>query len=204
MEGAGGLNRRERRVLIRPASLDDLDALDNLENAVFTTDRLSRRSLRYYVTASSAVFLAVELSGQLAGDAILGLRRGSAVARLYSIAIRPDLAGQGLGKRLLVACEAAAADRGRTTLRLEVRADNTAAVRTLRESGLPAVRGIPRLLRRRCDGLALREDDRWAIEPLLRTASHGSSLFMLRSRPSAATRSMEPDVSPGPILGEAR
>ena len=53
---------------------------------------------------------------------------GTSLGRLYSFAVDPSCQGQGLGHRLLDACEQAALDRDCVTLRLEVRPDNAAAI----------------------------------------------------------------------------
>ena len=129
MDEAGASSR------IRTATLADLDALNVLEKSVFASDQLSRRSLLYYITAPTARLLVLEQGARIVGDAIVAVRRGSAVARLYSIAVETDSAGRGLGTLLLSACEAAARETGRTTLRLEVRSDNAAAIRLYQRAG---------------------------------------------------------------------
>ena len=52
---------------LRRGWIGDLDALVALERAVFPTDVLSRRSVRRFLTASSATLLVAEIAGQLAG-----------------------------------------------------------------------------------------------------------------------------------------
>lgn len=120
---------------VRVAVPTDLDAVERLENAVFSSDELSRRSLRYYIHARTACFLVAEVAGDIIGDAIVAFRRGAKAARLYSIAVEPGQAGYGWGRRLLRACEDVASDRGCTTLRLEVRGDNAPALRFYEAAG---------------------------------------------------------------------
>ena len=69
------------------------------------------------------------------GYATLERRRGSSLARLTSIAVRPDNAGAGLGRTLLEAAEAEARAHGCIRLRLEVRADNVPAQRLYDHGG---------------------------------------------------------------------
>ncbi|MFZ4531830.1 MAG: ribosomal protein S18-alanine N-acetyltransferase [Alsobacter sp.] len=121
--------------VIRPAAPDDLDALETIENAVFQGDRLSRRAMRHHVGHRRNVLVVVERDGVILGYALVALRSGSALARLYSIALVPEASGTGLGARLLDAAEQAAADRGATAMRLEVRADNAAAIRLYERCG---------------------------------------------------------------------
>lgn len=120
---------------IRPATLADLDAVEALEDLVFESDELSRRSLRYYIGSPTARFIVAEHDAGIAADAIVAFRRLSAVARLYSIAVRPELAGRGLGRQILTACESIVRERGRSALRLEVRSDNEAAIRFYEAAG---------------------------------------------------------------------
>ena len=75
---------------LRNGRLRDLDALVALENAVFTTDILSRRSFRHFLTAPSAALLVAEAAGTLAGYALVLYPPRSKLARLYSIAAGPD------------------------------------------------------------------------------------------------------------------
>ena len=122
-------------VKIRPARPTDIDALIAIENAVFPTDRLDRRALRYAMRSPTIICLVAAISAGPLGYVTVQRRRGSAVARLTSIAVAPRAAGRGLGKRLLAAAEAAAAAAGGALLRLEVRTDNRRARRLYETAG---------------------------------------------------------------------
>jgi ribosomal protein S18 acetylase RimI-like enzyme len=113
---------------IRPARASDVDGLVAMEEAVFASDRLSRRSLRRLISSTTAAFLVSEAGDGLTGSAIVLFRKGSFSARLYSIAVAPGHAGAGIGRALLCAALDAAAERGCTDLRLEVREDNPRAI----------------------------------------------------------------------------
>ena len=124
------------QIRVRPAARGDLDALIALEQQVFITDRLSRRSLRRMLQSPSAsVIVAKDADGALAGTAILLFRPRSTVARLYSIAVVPPMSGQGVGARLLQAAEQVALGRGCNSIRLEVHETNHAAMSRYRKSG---------------------------------------------------------------------
>lgn len=106
----------------------DLGALAELEQAVFAGDRMSLRQFRHHLTApSSDLIVAISAAG-LHGYALLFRRRGSPLARVYSIAVATAARGQGLGDRLLQRLESMARAYGLTELRLEVRKDNAAAI----------------------------------------------------------------------------
>lgn len=120
---------------LRPGVPADLDALLALEQAVFTTDQLSRRSFRRFMASANAALIAVEQEDRLAGYALVLFRPGSAIARLYSIAVAASTARRGLGRMLLAAAEEAALRRGCNALRLEVHEQNAAAIGHYRKSG---------------------------------------------------------------------
>jgi ribosomal protein S18 acetylase RimI-like enzyme len=115
---------------IRSLGLPDLSALVVLEQASFTGDKLSRRALRRLLERPTALFVGVsETEGSpLLGYALVLMRAGTSLARLYSIAVNPDARGKGLGRALMAAAEQAALDEGASAIRLEVRPDNAKAI----------------------------------------------------------------------------
>lgn len=114
--------------VIRAGRVGDLDAIERLENAAFDSDRLSRRSLRYFLAAPTTEVSVAETGGHLVGYAMIGFRAGSRLGRLFSLAVDPARTGKGLGRALLSDCERCALARGAIAVRLEVRADNRAAI----------------------------------------------------------------------------
>jgi ribosomal-protein-alanine acetyltransferase len=115
-------------VRVRRARPGDAPGLAELESRCFSSDLLNRRQFRCHATNPRAVLLVAERGGELIGHALVFFRAGSATARLYSIALAPHTRGLGLGARLLAEAERKARQRGSTSLRLEVRPDNRAAV----------------------------------------------------------------------------
>ncbi|MFC6633959.1 GNAT family N-acetyltransferase/peptidase C39 family protein [Microbulbifer taiwanensis] len=120
---------------IRPAAPADVPALHALEQACFDGDRLSRRRLRHWVAAENRVFLVAERAGQLLGYVLVLLRRGTRLARLYSLAVGPAGRGQGIGRALLCAAEEASSHSGRLFMRLEVAENNHSAIALYRQLG---------------------------------------------------------------------
>lgn len=123
---------------VRPARVEDLDDLLAVEQRCFSTDRLSRASLRRFLRASSARTIVALRQGRIAGYALVTLPNGAEHGRLYSFAVAPDARGHGVGRRLLAAAEKAALEAGRGALRLEVRPDNRAARALYRSRGFVA------------------------------------------------------------------
>lgn len=123
------------QIRIRRARRDDLAALIDLENGVFSSDRMSARQLRHHLDNPRAEILVAVRGGVVAGAAVLFYRVRNRIARLYSIAVAASARGSGLGPALLDAAERAARARGRTRMRLEVRRDNAAAYRLYERKG---------------------------------------------------------------------
>ncbi len=160
---AAAISDPEPQLILRPAEARDLDALVALENRVFATDRLSRRSFRHFLASTNAVMITGEISGTIAGYALVLFRPTSFIARLYSIAVAPEFTRRNVGKALLAAAEEAACARGCFTIRLEVHVKNKAAARLYEQAGY-------RVFGRRPDyyedgGTALRFEKRLAPAP---------------------------------------
>lgn len=121
--------------MIRAATLRDLDALVDIENRSFETDRFSRRSFRYLLTKANAETLVDEDDGVIRGYVMLLFNIGTSLARIYSYAVQPDFRGRGLGAALLEAAENTAREHECVTLRLEVRKDNAASIGLVEKYG---------------------------------------------------------------------
>ena len=98
-------------VQIRRGEPADLDALWDIENRVFETDRMSRRSLRRLLGSPSAATVVAQSEGTIAGVAVVLFRATSRVARLYSLAVAPRHTGRGIASALLKAAENTARSR---------------------------------------------------------------------------------------------
>lgn len=147
---------------LRPAEADDLLGLMVLESRAFVGDRLSRRSWRHLLKSRSARVLVAEHAGSVVGAAVLLLRQGARTARLYSLARLPAPELRGLGQRLLIEVEGMATAAGAERFRLEVRCDNTDALRLYERSGYRTVARLP--------GYYADGGDGWRMEkPLVRT-----------------------------------
>ena len=120
---------------LRRGRMNDLDALLALEQAVFTVDVLSRRSLRRFLASPGAALIVAEECGRLAGYALVLFPPRSRLARLYSIAVAPHVGRRGVGPLLLAAAEKAAKRRKRRAMRLEVHEHNTRAIARYEKSG---------------------------------------------------------------------
>lgn len=121
-------------LLLRTAVLTDLPELLRLE-AQFVGDRLSVRQFRHHLKQPDQRLRVCSNGQGLLGYSLRLRRGGSAAARLYSLVVDTAMRGGGLGKRLLLDAEKQAAVCGVHSLRLEVRADNAAALALYAQAG---------------------------------------------------------------------
>ena len=121
--------------MIRAATLDDLDALAELERECFRDDWLSRRQFRYLLTRGQALTLVATQRGRLCGYVLLVFRANSTAARIYTIAVAAHDRRRGVGAALLTAAERASRRRDCDRVRAEVRSDNRASLALFERNG---------------------------------------------------------------------
>ncbi|MBU3022472.1 GNAT family N-acetyltransferase/peptidase C39 family protein [Aestuariibacter sp. A3R04] len=122
-------------IVVRTALPSDLDVLWEIEQSCFSLDRLSRRRLRFYLSASHAECVVAQQGEQVYGYALLLLRRGTLLTRLYSIAVLPDARGKGVAAALIGELESRALLRGKRFMRLEVSEGNKGAIKVYDKLG---------------------------------------------------------------------
>lgn len=152
---------------IRAATIADLDALLEIEQRCFDSDRLTRRSFRHMLTRAKAITLVHERDGDLDGYALVLFHAGTALARLYSFAVRPECQGRGVGARLLESAESVTLEHGYAALRLEVRQDNTAAQTLYRRAGYRELAILPDYYEDHANGLRLEKTLGARVHPAL-------------------------------------
>lgn len=113
-------------VRVRRARREDAEAIIALEQ-LFPGDRMSDRAIRRLLGVPSAAAWVALRQGWTCGALVMTTRRGSTIARIYSLVVHPEARGHGLGIRLVHAAQTEARKRGCSTMSLEVRADNQAA-----------------------------------------------------------------------------
>jgi ribosomal-protein-alanine acetyltransferase len=120
---------------IRRAAVADIEELLRLEKACFESDRLSRRSFKRWLRHEGCIFLVTENDEALCGYILVILRRGTRLARLYSLAVDPARQGRGIAAELIADAEEAARERGALYMRLEVAGNNQPAIRLYQKLG---------------------------------------------------------------------
>ena len=131
------------KIVIRDADRADLAGLMSLETEVFASDRLSPRSFRRVIAQPSAACRVARSDGLLAGYHLLLFRRGSSVARLYSIAVAPGFRGRGVAGLLMRDAERAARGRGARACGWRRGLDNAAAICLYERLGYRLIGRIP-------------------------------------------------------------
>jgi ribosomal protein S18 acetylase RimI-like enzyme len=122
-------------ITLTEADIEQLDELVTLENRCFDTDRLSRRNFRNMIRSESADVVVLMQGNVIAGYAIILFHKGTSLARLYSIAINPDLHGQGYARILVEESEKRARRHQCIFMRLEAKVDNFRAIRLYENLG---------------------------------------------------------------------
>ena len=119
----------------RLAQLSDLDALHTLEQSSFQGDQLSRRSIKHWISAPHGTLLICEQNSRLVAYGLLWCHKGTRLARLYSLAVHPDMRGQGIADELLKKLEGFAVEKRRIFMRLEVSKNNASAIKLYQRNG---------------------------------------------------------------------
>lgn len=120
---------------LRIAREGDVPRLLDLEEKTFPGDRISERSWRALIASPSAIVLVAAHRQEVLAAAVLLTRRGTRVARLYSIAVAHAARGGGLGRALLTFLIGSARRSGCAEMRLESRVENLQAHRLFRALG---------------------------------------------------------------------
>lgn len=120
---------------IHDVTSTDLSQLVMLEKSCFATDRLSKRSFSHWIKSSHRVFLVAKSQAKVVAYGLVIMRKGTRLARLYSIAVDQDFAGKGIGRQLLLALENKTVAAGKLFLRLEVEKTNQRAINLYQSMG---------------------------------------------------------------------
>lgn len=122
-------------VNLRRGTKSDLDPLVALEERCFAGDRLNRRNFNYMLTKAHGQLWVAEQEGSLLGYVLILFHRGTSLARLYSIAVDVAAQGKGLADQLMELAENSSKQSGCVYMRLEVREDNSRAIRLYERRG---------------------------------------------------------------------
>jgi ribosomal protein S18 acetylase RimI-like enzyme len=136
-----------------------------IEQSCFETDRLSRRSFQHFLTRGHAELFVAERDGRAYGYGLVLFHRGTALARLYSLAVVPEAQGQGIARLLLRHADEIARHHDAVALRLEVRADNARAIALYRQYGFKPFKTLHHYYEDDADGVQMQKPIRYQPAP---------------------------------------
>jgi [ribosomal protein S18]-alanine N-acetyltransferase len=125
--------------IVRTATLDDITAIMNIENASFDWfTRFPEIMFIYYLRRFSDFFFVVlDSSESIVGYTFLEPNRGCGY--VMSIAVHPRSRNQGYAELLLEALESEGVEKGLTKMKLDVRKSNLAAIELYKKLGFVKV-----------------------------------------------------------------
>lgn len=129
--------------MITQATTTDIPALLDLENTCFHgLHCIPGRQFRYLLTKAKAITIVLKENSQLQGYAILLTPERKTLARIYSLAVYPHLRGKGIATQLLQDLEERAKALGYQMMSLEVREDNSGAIKLYEKHGYHKVKAL--------------------------------------------------------------
>lgn len=126
------------RLVFRKMTGADVTAVAALDRQCFgERDAWSRADFFYAAKYPHCKFIVAELDGKIVACA--GVEFFSDGAEIQSLAVAPKFRCQGIGRRLLMMLLDAVQSRGLSTVILEVRPSNTAAIKLYEDFGFQVV-----------------------------------------------------------------
>jgi len=144
---------------IRPAARGDLPALIALQQTCFgKREAFSPRLLRRLIDSPRSLCRVAVIGGAVAGWCVGRVRRHPRCwsGRIYDLALHPTFRGRSVGVRLARRVLAELRAFGVHRVYLEVRADNTAAIRLYEKLGFRHARALPHYYGRRRHAVSMR------------------------------------------------
>lgn len=128
---------------IRKFSLDDLDALIEIEDMTFARTAFSRRTfLRFHADSRSAFVVWVD-DGEVCGYVIASLCSSASFLYIASLAVKEDSRRKGIGSALVREILRAGGEAGVSGVWLHVRVSNGAAREFYKKLGFEVLRKAP-------------------------------------------------------------
>jgi len=141
---------------IRPAHLNESSKLSALENELFTKENypLSYGSFAYHIK-NNLLFVA-EIEEKLVAYVLVLIKRKK--AKLYSIGVLQEFRGKNISSLLLNRVLQELQNLNFTSLTLEVRTDNSDAIKLYEKFSFNITKRVPRFYRDGCDAYIMELD----------------------------------------------
>jgi ribosomal-protein-alanine acetyltransferase len=116
-------------MIVRQAHAADIDCMLTIENRSFRQHRFRRQDFKYHLHNPSSILLVADTRGEVVGYVAGIIYHGSKrrIAKLYSMAVRPDWRRKRVGLLLLKAFEKESVRQNSQSVTLEVRRGNRSA-----------------------------------------------------------------------------
>jgi ribosomal protein S18 acetylase RimI-like enzyme len=125
---------------IRLAAAADISRIYELEQICFQYDQMTKQNIRHLIRSpQSSFWLWLGEDDQLLGYIIVLYHKRRCFARIYSVAVHPQSRGMGLGSQMVSWVENEVQERGLAEVRLEVKPDNSAALKVYLKQGYKVV-----------------------------------------------------------------
>ena len=136
-------------MIIKRAKSSDIALLHRIETELFTVENfpLSKSSFRYHIK-NSLLYIA-EIDDNIAGYILVLIKRKN--AKLYSIGILEQYRGKKIAEKLLKVASCELISLGFSSLFLEVRVDNEAAISLYKRVGFNMIKKIKGFYLDSCD-----------------------------------------------------
>lgn len=117
-------------IVVRRARLSDLESIYRIEIECFGEDAFPKSYIRRFIEENSFITLVALLDDKIIGfiAGLLEVFMGRRAGHVYSIDVKPEYRGRGVGSRLLEAIEDELRRCGAEICYLEARVDNVAAL----------------------------------------------------------------------------
>ncbi len=138
------------------ANLTDIDALLNIENSCFETDRLTRRQIRYLLSRAKAFTLLIKVKGLIVAYCIFLTPILSRSARLYSLAVLANYRNKGFAGELLCNGIQKLSELGYQSCNLEVRSSDKKTQNFYKKYGFNPIKTLSSYYEDGEDGLKMK------------------------------------------------
>ncbi len=141
----------------REAIISDLNELMRLENNIFNFDLISYRQMSRFLKSEHCTIHICEDKDHIIGYILTLFHKGTLLSRIYSLAVEKQYRGQGIAHQLISLSEKSSIEKGFTTIRLEVRQDNNAAINLYRRLGYSELTHLTYYYEDHADGIRMQK-----------------------------------------------
>ena len=124
-------------IKIEDASLTHLNKLFEIEQQCFTKEAFTKQQISYLIADYNTISLVAKINNEIVGFTILQLEAedDSTFGHIITLNVAPNFRRKGVAQKMLQETESILKSRGIAECRLEVRQDNTAAIKLYKQLG---------------------------------------------------------------------